>query len=540
MRRQRDHRGGAIFAPLALDEMASGFYDFGLVLAATLGPERGSVWHASGGRMERLSDSGVMARRIVELPDRLPNTGAMQMRHLVWQMQERYGDGGATAAVLAVAMLEQARRYLAAGSDARLLREGMESARKVVDQALEAQRLPVTRSTIEQVIAASLDYPEIAAVIAEMVEVIGSDAAIHLEVMAQPYLDHSYETGSYWKLQPLSREILPAGPNELTIESPLILVADDETLDASDLRRPMELAAQINRRSLLIVGAKLTGEAEALLKLNVARGILRAYNVSLAVTGFARHQVLQDLAVATGAELISRISGFSFGVFQVSWLGSAERVVLKRDSAIVIAGAGSPVDILHRKDQLQLQIEQTTDRDVLASLRARMSSLGGGVGTLQIGGMTRAERDDKRRHVERILAALPELVAAGHVPGGGVALLKCREQVRTLRDSLESSDQRLGVDVIGHALDAPFLQLVRNEGRHEPIVALQRVVDADYRLGFDAVSGTMVPLDELLLTDSLGVLRGALRLAVSTVGELISIGAVVLPTARRRVASTNP
>lgn len=540
MRRQLDHRAGVVFAPHALHDMAAGFCEIASLLASTLGPERGPVWHANGGRVERLSDSGVIARRIVELPDRLQNTGAMQLRHLVWRMQEHYGDGGATAAVVAVAMVHQAIRYVSAGADPRLLREGMESSLRQVELALEDLRLPPDRLAVDRLIAASLSYPEIASVLAEMVDVLGSDATIHLEVMAEPYLDHSYSHGGFWKLQPLSREILPAGTSDLVIEFPLMLVADDETFDTLDLIRSFELAVQGGGRPLLIIGAKLTREAEDLLKLNVARGVLESYAVSLATTGAARHQVLQDLAAAVGADVISSVSGFSPALLQSTWLGSARQVVLKRDSAIVLEGDGDHARIQQRKNQIQQQIGHVQDNDALAALRARASSLSGGVGTLQIGGVTRAERDDKRRNVERTIRVLPELIAAGQVPGGGLAFLRCRAQVLGQRGLLGSSDQRLGADVVLAGLEAPFKQLVRNGGKVEPTVALQRVTDADYRLAFDASTDSLVPLDCLPAVDSLAVLRGAIRLAISTVGELITIGATILPIEHQRAVNTNP
>lgn len=541
MRRHLDHRGHVVFAPQALLEMSHGFCELASLLAGTLGPQRGPIWHANGERVERLTDSGTIVRRIVELPERLPNAGAMQLRHAVWRMHELFGDGGATVAVLARAMLMRANRHVSAGIDPVMLRQGMESSLAVVEDALEAHRLPASASSVERLIAASLPDPGIASVLAEMVEVLGTEPAIHLEVMAQPYLDRVYLNGGYWKLQPSSRTTLPPGKNDLVLESPLVLVADDEVLEADHLVRVFDLLVRdYPRRPLVIVGAKLTSGAQDLLNLNMARGTLTAYAVSPTVTSVERHQVLQDVALATGSELVSTVRGWSPESFQASWMGSARQVVLRHDSVIVIEGGGDQARIQQRQHEIRGQIERAAAGDATSRLRERLASLAGGIGILQIGGLTQAERDDRRRHVERALRMLPDVVGSGQVPGGGVAYLACRPALHQHAATLEPGDQRFGVDVVSCGLESPFLQLVANGGVVVPAVALEQVTDAECRLAFDASTGDMVPVDDLPVADSLAVVRGALRLATSAVAEMIATGATVLPRESRRSVSADP
>jgi chaperonin GroEL len=529
------------FAPEAFEEMAEGFCELASLLAVTLGPCRGPIWYANKDRVELLSNSGIVARRMVEMPDRLRNTGAMQLRHMVWRMEEYFGDGGATAAVLAQAMISRARTLVAAGIDPLDLRAGLEAALPDVLAALESQGQTAEGEAMENLIASVLSHADIAHVLAEMIDVLGNDAVIHLQVMSRPYLDRIYVDGSYWKLQPSSRSTLPAGTNELVLDTPYVLVADDVVFDTKDLVPALEaLRWDRRQRSLVIVGVKLTSGAQDLLNLNVARGTVAAYAVSPVATGPQRHQLITDLALSTGAEVVSVSRGYAPRSLHPSWLGSAREAVLKRDSLIVIEGGGERSQIEQRVGELRAQIGRSTNLDDTAPIRERLACLTGSVGILQIGGLTQAERDDKRRHVERVLRVLPELAGGGFVPGGGMALLACRSVLQRQQAMVGSADQRHGMDMLARALAAPFLQIVANSHARAPESVLQQVTDADYCLAFDALAGDLVPISELAVADSLAVVRGALRLATSAVAEMITTGVVVLPKESRRQVSTEP
>ena len=539
MRNHLDHNGGIAFAPRALREMSQGFCDLAAVVAVTLGPGRGPIWHANGNSVEMLSTSGIIVRRVVEITDRLRNTGAMQLRHVVWRVHEEFGDGGATAAVIARAMVERANTLIAAGIDPLMLRLGMESSLPVVIDALEAQRQPIDAASTAQLISSILSYPDISEVLAEMLDVLGGEAGIQLQMMAQPHLDRIYVDGRYWKSAPSPSH--PAGNMSVVLDSPRVLVADDEVLEANDLLRTFETIAEgRNRRPLVIVGAKLGSKAQDLLNLNVARGTIAAYVVSPATTGAERHQVLTDIALATGADLISTTRGYPPVALQASWLGTARQIVLKRDGMVILDGGGDPAAIQERMADIRTKLMRTTDRDQTLRLRERLASLVNGSGILQLGGLTDAERDEKRRHVERALRILPEIIGAGTVPGGGLALLACRPALDQHRTSLGLSDQRFGAEIMACGLEAPFRQLVTNSGALRPGVVLHRVLDGDEGLAFDAASATLIPAAELAMSDSLSVLRGALRTATSAVAELITTGVVILPHERRRPVSTAP
>lgn len=535
------NRERIVFPPQALEGMSQGFDKFAALFAATLGPMRGSVWHAHRGKVELLSTSGVIARRLVEVPDRLQNTGAMLLRHAVWKMHERFGDGGATTAVIARAMLSRASTLVAGGIDPVALKRGMDALLPVALQGLESQRLPPTPDSARQLIASALPFPDISEILAEMVEILGPERGIHLEVMAQPYLDRHYIDGGYWKLQSSLRPIFPAGKAELRLDSPCVLVADDQVLEASDLARMLDgIAHERQRRPVVIVGTKPTEEAQALLNLNVGRGTIAAYFVSPDVVGPERHGVLTDIAILTGAEMISAIRGYAPQAFRPAWAGSARQILLQPDRLIIVDGGGAGDLKDRRRMAVSDQIGAADGGSDTSILRMRLANLSGGVGILQIGGLTENERENKKRQVQRLLRVLPELVQSGSVPGGGIALLACRDAVQAHRWSPDSGDQRLGAEVVHVALEAPFRQLVTNGGVVEPSLAIQRVSGCDYRVAFDATRNSFHSAEELGLTDSLAVLRGALSVATSAVGELIVTGATILPSEKRRAVSTTP
>jgi chaperonin GroEL len=207
---------------------------------------------------------------------------------------------------------------------------------------------------------------------------------------------------------------------------------------------------------------------------------------------------------------------------------------------VILDGGGDPAAIQERMADIRTKLMRTTDRDQTLRLRERLASLVNGSGILQLGGLTDAERDEKRRHVERALRILPEIIGAGTVPGGGLALLACRPALDQHRTSLGLSDQRFGAEIMACGLEAPFRQLVTNSGALRPGVVLHRVLDGDEGLAFDAASATLIPAAELAMSDSLSVLRGALRTATSAVAELITTGVAILPHERRRPVSTTP
>lgn len=538
MRKHLDHQGSIAFAPIALQEMARGFCDLADLLAITLGPNRGPIWHANGNTVEMLTTSGIVARRVVEVADRLRNTGAMQLRHLVWRVHETYGDGGATAAVIARAMVERAITLIGAGIDPMTLRRGMDASLPVAIAALEDQRQPVAPATTSHLINSILSYPDISEVLAEMIDVLGLEAGIHLDVIAHPHLDRVYVDGKYWKCVPAPSH--PIGNSTLVLNAPIMLVADDEVLEPDDLVQMLEtIATGRPRRPLVIVGAKLGSEAQDLLNRNSARGTIIAYTVSPRMTGAERHQVLTDIALATGAELVSTLRGYAPAALQPSWLGTARQIILKRDGMIVSGGSGDQSEIQRRIADIRTKLLHARDRDHATMLRERLASLTDGSGILQIGGLTDAERDEKRRHVERALRILPEIIGSGTVPGGGLALLACLPAVHH-HASLGRDDRRLGADIIAAGLSAPFLQLVANSGASSPPVVLHRVTESNGVLAFDALHGTIVPADQLGTSDSLSVVQGTLRMATSAVSELIATGVAILPKEGRRQVSANP
>jgi len=538
MRKHLDHQGSIAFAPIALQEMARGFCDLADLLAITLGPNRGPIWHANGNTVEMLTTSGIVARRVVEVADRLRNTGAMQLRHLVWRVHETYGDGGATAAVIARAMVERAITLIAAGIDPMTLRHGMDATLPTAIAALEGQRQPVSPSSTAHLINSVLSYPDISGVLAEMIDVLGLEAGIHLEVMAQPHLDRVYVDGNYWKCTPAPSH--PTGNSTLVLDTPIVLVADDEVLEPDDLVQMLETIAKDGaRRPLVIVGAKLGSAAQDLLNRTIARGTLAVYTVSPTMTGAERHQVLADIALATGAELVSTIRGYAPAALHPSWLGTARQIVLKRGGMIVTGGGGDLSGIPRRITDIRTKLLHAKDHDHASMLRERLASLTDGSGILQIGGLTDAERDEKRRHVERTLRILPEIIGSGIVPGGGLALLACLPTVHH-EALLGPDDRRLGADIIAAGLSAPFLQLVANSGTSSPPVALHHVTESNGALAFDAMHGTIVPADQLGVSDSLSVVQGALRMATSAVAELIATGVAILPKEGRRQVSANP
>src|SRR5215212_10867918 len=252
---QRRDAPGTLFAPDAFVRLSEGFAQLASVIAVTLGPSQGPILNAlSSGSVELLSDAGTIARRVVEVPHGGRNVVAMMLRHLAWRMHEQFGDGAATAAVLSRAMVREGIGRIAAGVDPMSIRGGLERTLPVALTALAAQSTPVDgQGSLAGVATGITGDSELGAVLGEIVDLLGSDAAITIEEFPVPYLDREYIAGAAWRAHPATRAMIPEGRQEIVLENPLIMLVDQRLADVEDIRPSLELAAHSTQRRPLLV-----------------------------------------------------------------------------------------------------------------------------------------------------------------------------------------------------------------------------------------------------------------------------------------------
>lgn len=532
-----------IRAPHALERLRHGFDELARLLALTLGPTRGVVLVDIPQRPpEVLTDSGDIARRVIELPVRGVDAGAMLLRQAVWTMHERYGDGAATVAVLAQAMVCEAARMIAAGADPMLLRRGIERGVAAASGALVAQTQPGSGQVQLTRMATSITGdPALGVVLGEMFDVLGPHAALTVEEFAAPYLEREYVDGGRWPAQTASRALMPDEIAPLVLHNPYILVADQELQTVAHVRSA--LAALVDaaaHRPLLIVARGIGGEALTTLVINHTQGRLSIGAAILRFPGFMGDD-LSDIALLTGAKVYGEMLGAPPQQADLIDLGTARRVTLDRDGLTIVGGGGDAGAIRRRVDELRSRLAALGRMDGdWERLRLRVARLAGGIGVLKIGAFTPTERALKVEQARKAVRTLDLALNEGVVPGGGVAYLNCSAAVRASEQACRHPDEAHGVAIVAAALETPFMQIVRNHGIIHPAVALNTVRRLGPEYGFDAVTGQYVDIVRQGVIDCTAVLRGALETAGSAASMTITTELLVLVPAHRREQRADP
>lgn len=510
------------------------------LLALTLGPAGGVVVNARNGtgHPEYLTDSGTIARRVVQLPVPGEDAGAMLLRNMVCAMHERYGDGAATAAVLARALVRAGLKSVAGGANAMGLRRGIERGVAVACTALRAQAQPADRAeTLVQLAAAVSGHADLSALLGELFEVLGAGAAVLIEEYYAPYFEREYLDGGRWTARPAGRHFLPEGQREVVLHNPLVMVADHSLESVDHVWPALECAmASMPRRPVLIIAPEVKGDALNALIVNHTRGVLNLAAVIPAANRAPMADELTDIALVTGASLLCAAAGRSAQRAGPSDLGGARRVVLAPQALTIVGGHGqvqNPVAIQRRIAELRAHMNRHHRADpAWENLRLRAGRLAGGVGILKIGAHTAVERALLKDATRKTIRVLDQAILTGVVPGGGVAYLNCIAPTLAERRKCADDDERRGVEVLARALEAPFLQIVRNDKRLHPPLALTLARERGADVGFDVRRGEFVDMRQAGVMDCPGVLQAALESAASTAVAVITAGALVF-TGRR-------
>jgi chaperonin GroEL len=521
-----------IFSPHALEQIALGFNRMADLFALTLGPTQGVIVNARNGwsEPEFLTDSGTIAKRVVALPEQGENTGAMILRSMVQELTQDYGDGASTASVLAAAIIKKASQLIAAGANPMRMRSGLERGASAALEALASQAQPLAGQELLTHFAIGVTGDdELGRLLGEMFDVLGMDATVTIEEYYTPYLEREYLEGGRWTAHPPARSFLPDGKPEANLDNPLILVADLEIESIDHVRAVLELASQQTpKRPLLVVAKDVKGEALNALLLNFNRGIVTIGAAVPADNIFPKSEELADIALLTGAELMSIYTGRSLSSVTLADLGQARRVVFNREQLTIIGGGGDPAVVRRRVSELRTQMKGLEhSQNDWEKLRLRTARLAGGVGVLKVGAYTEREREYKKDLAQKAVRMLDLAMTGGVVPGGGAAFLDCISAVQAVRLECADEDEARGVDVLAKALSAPFLHIVRNYGRVEAEVALFDVLQLGPGHGLDVRTGQYARMIDSGILDCTSVLRGALAAAVSAANMVITTDIIV-------------
>jgi len=508
---------------------------------ATLGPKgRNAIIEKSFGA-PTITKDGVSVAKEIELQDKLENMGAQLVKEVASNTADEAGDGTTTATVLAQAIIREGLKAVAVGANPMDLKRGIDKATAAAVEELRKLSIPCKDSkAISQVatISANADQ-DVGKIIADAMEKVGKEGVItieegsglenQLDVVEGMQFDRGY-------LSPYFINDQQAQHAEL--EKPYVLLVDKKLSNIRELIPILEAVAQASR-PLLLIAEDVEGEALATLVVNNLRGVVKVAAVKAPGFGDRRKAMLQDIAILTGASVISEELGLTLEKATLESLGEARKVVVEKENTTIIDGAGKAADIKARVDSIRQQIEETTSDYDKEKLQERIAKLSGGVAVLKVGAATEVEMKEKKARVEDALHATRAAVEEGVVPGGGVALVRALKAVEKL--SAHNDDQAHGIKILTRALEEPLRQIVANAG-DDAAVVLNRVREGKSNFGYNAANGEFGDLIELGILDPTKVTRLALQNAASVAGLFLTTEASVAeaPKEKSRAAANAP
>ncbi|WP_213309296.1 chaperonin GroEL [Paraburkholderia sacchari] len=492
----------------------------------TLGPKGRNVLIERSFGAPTITKDGVSVAREIELKDRFENMGAQVVKQVASKTADVAGDGTTTATVLAQAIVQEGMKHVAAGMNPMDLKRGIDKAVAAVLDELRALSKPIfTNREIAQVGSISANSDEaIGRIIADAMERVGKEGVItvedgkslenELDVVEGMQFDRGYVSPYF---------INDPDKQAAYLDDALILLHDKKISNIRDLLPVLEATSKAGK-PLLIVAEDIDGEALATLVVNAMRGILKVAAVKAPGFGDRRKAMLDDIAILTGATVISEETGKQLQKATLEDLGRAKRVEVRKDDTIIIDGAGDEERIEARVKAIRAQIEETTSDYDREKLQERVAKLAGGVAVIKVGAATEVEMKEKKDRVDDALHATRAAVEEGIVPGGGVALLRARSAVTRLKGA--NSDQDAGVQIVLRALEAPLRVIAANAG-DEPSVVIAKVLEGRGNFGYNAATGEYGDLVEAGVVDPTKVTRTALQNAASIAGLILTTDATV-------------
>ncbi|MBE6037631.1 MAG: chaperonin GroEL [Anaerofustis stercorihominis] len=492
----------------------------------TLGPRGRNVviWKQFG--IPQIINDGVTIAKEIEVEDPYENMGALLIREVASQANDEAGDGTTTATVLAQAIIREGLKNLTAGANPIILKKGIEKAVDTVVEEIKKQAKPVTSKTeMAQVAAISANDAGIGELISEAMDKVGPEGIITIEEGKSTKVELNFTEGMQFDRGYISPYfVTDTEKMEVNYENPYILLTDKKISLAADIMPIVEEVAK-NGLNLLIVAEDIEGEALQLLVLNKIRGILNVAAVKAPGFGDRRRLMLEDLAMLTGANMISQQLGMDIKTATLDDCGRCRSLKINKDTTILVEGIGDPVRIKERAMQIKNEIAETTSEYDREKLQERLARLAGGVAVINVGAATETEMKDRKYRIEDALNATRAAVEEGIVAGGGTALIQAIPAVDALIATLEG-DEKTGAQIIRRAMEAPLRQIAENAGVEGSIIVNHLLTDKQ-GLGFDAYELEYKDMIAAGITDPAKVTRSAIQNSASIASMFLTTEAVV-------------
>ncbi|MFP3547407.1 chaperonin GroEL [Rhizobium sp. SIMBA_035] len=524
----------------ARERMLRGVDVLANAVKVTLGPKGRNVVIDKSFGAPRITKDGVLVAKEIELEDKFENMGAQMLREVASKTNDLAGDGTTTATVLAQAIVKEGAKAVASGMNPMDLKRGIDIAVDAVVKELKANARKITsNSEIAQVgtISANGDE-EIGKYLAEAMEKVGNEGVItveeaktaetELEVVEGMQFDRGYLSPYFVTNQDKMR---------VELEEPYILIHEKKLSNLQAMLPVLEAVVK-SGKPLLIIAEDVEGEALATLVVNKLRGGLKIAAVKAPGFGDRRKAMLEDIAILTGGTVISEDVGIKLENVTLEMLGRAKKVAIEKENTTIIDGVGSKGEIDGRVAQIRAQIEETTSDYDREKLQERLAKLAGGVAVIRVGGSTEVEVKEKKDRVDDALHATRAAVEEGILPGGGVALLRAVKALDGLPTA--NDDQRVGIDIVRRAIEAPVRQIAENAGAEGSIIVGKLREKTDLSFGWNAQTGEYGDLYAQGVIDPAKVVRTALQDAASVAGLLVTTEAMIAEKPKKDAAPALP
>ena len=498
----------------------------------TLGPKGRNVILDKGFGSPVITKDGVTVAKEIELKDKFENIGAELIKEVASKTNDIAGDGTTTATILAQAILAEGFSAVNSGANPVALRKGMDSALESVIKLLNSRKKKVTKENIREVASISANDSEIGELIADVFNEVGKDGVVTVEESQSTEMSKEIVEGMQFDKGYASAYMVTNTERmEAVHDDPLILITDKKISSIQEIVPLLEKLSQGGKRSLVIIAEDVEGDALATLVVNKLRGTFNSLAVKAPGFGDRKKEILEDIAIVTGGQVIAEEKGMKLEAVDLNMLGRARRVVASKDTTVIVGGKGKPADIDKRVAQLKNLISKTTSDFDKEKLQERLAKLSGGVAVIKVGAQTETELKEKKFRVEDAVNATRAALEEGIVAGGGVALMDVLKELES--ETVKKSEPRLvndinrGTLIIKSILSKPLKAIAENSGKDSNEVIEKVFQFKEFGYGLNVVNGKYGDMFEMGIIDPLKVVKTALNNAVSVASTILTTEAVI-------------
>ncbi len=520
-----------VFSEDARRDLKIGIDILAEAVKTTLGPKGRNVALDKKWGAPTVTHDGVTVAKEIELEEPFQNMGVQLLKEAATKTNDVAGDGTTTATVLAQAIVNEGLKNVAAGANPMLIKRGIERATEAIVKAIKEMSVDVEgKSEIANVAAISANDKEIGDLIAEVMDRVGKDGVISVEESKGLAFETEYVEGMQFDRGYISPYFITS-PESMSAElqDPYILIYDKKISAASDIVPLLEKLVQVGKRELVIIAEDVDGEALATMVLNKLRGVFNVLAVKAPGFGDRRKAMLQDIAVLTGAQVITEEMGRKLETATLQDLGQARKVTSTKDDTTIVEGHGDAAQIKGRIEQIKVEIDNSTSDYDREKLQERLAKLAGGVAVIRVGAGTETELKEKKHRVEDALSATRAAVEEGIVPGGGVALINAIPALNGIE--LVYADENTGVKIMRRALEEPMRQLAHNAGEDGAVIVQEvkraQTEQKNKNVGYDVLAGEMKDMVKTGIIDPAKVTRSAVENAASIAAMILTTEALI-------------